>query len=70
MDNNFSEKDYCTISLAANDPKVIAAGVTSFEGLNTYVKNILKTNATYNKISSAIGLFPTKYIRFTVKSSE
>ena len=44
MGNSFSEKDYCTISLSANDPTVIAGGVTSFEGLDNYVQKVLEKN--------------------------
>ena len=44
MGNTFSEKDYCTISLAANDVEVIESNVTSFEGLDNYVKRTLEKN--------------------------
>ncbi len=44
MGNNFSGKDYCSISLSAHDKTVIEANVTTFEGLDNYVKKTLATN--------------------------
>lgn len=43
-DNQFSEKDYCPISLSVYDSAVAATDLTTFAGLADYVQKILEKN--------------------------